>query len=55
MAERPRWPKAIFIGRERVWVSMAFGQSAVFLIYSWGVAPGYGDEWPSARFLIATL
>jgi len=32
-----------------MWVNMAFGQTAVFAFYSWGVAPGYGDEWPSAK------
>ena len=32
-----------------MWVNMAFGQTALSAFYSWGVAPGYGDEWPSAK------
>ena len=32
---------------------MAFGQTSVIAFYSWGVAPGYGDEWPSAKFSVA--
>ena len=35
-----------------MWVNMAFGQTAVSAFYSWGVAPGYGDKWPSAKSLL---
>ena len=28
---------------------MAFGQTRVIAFYSWGVAPGYGEKWPSAK------
>ncbi len=30
-------------------VNMAFGQTELLAFYSWGVAPGYGDGWPSAK------
>jgi hypothetical protein len=32
-----------------MWVNMAFGQTAFSAFYPWGVAPGYGDERPSAK------
>ena len=30
-------------------VNMAFGQKRLVFPRSWGCAPGYGDEWPSAK------
>jgi hypothetical protein len=28
---------------------MAFGQNGLVFTAPWGDAPGYGDEWPSAK------
>ncbi len=30
-------------------VNMAFGQTELVAFNSWGVAPGYGEGWPSAK------
>ena len=32
-------------------VKMAFGQTGCFVIETWGVAPGYGDDglWPNVK------
>jgi hypothetical protein len=57
------WPKAIITGLELltpemivfatqdnlVMVNMAFGQRRFHPISTWGVAPGYGQKWPSAK------
>ena len=29
---------------------MAFGQMRGYAPHTWGVAPGYGDQWPSAKY-----
>ncbi|MFT4558590.1 MAG: hypothetical protein ACI92S_003971, partial [Planctomycetaceae bacterium] len=30
-------------------VNMAFGQKGLVFSAPWGDAPGYGEEWPSAK------
>ena len=53
------WPKAIFtpgvsLSPSPARVIMAFGQNGVAGgTTSWGVAPGYGDKWPSANILVS--
>jgi hypothetical protein len=49
---RVRWPKAIFISAR---VNMAFGQTMTRFFDSWGVAPGYGERWPSAKKILCGL
>ncbi len=44
--QRPYLPK---ISGITALVSMAFGQNMMLNQSSWGVTPGYGDKWPSAK------
>jgi hypothetical protein len=47
------WPKAIFTLGAVGQVNMAFGPTGSKRITFWGVAPGYGENRPSAKRSVA--
>jgi hypothetical protein len=47
------WPKAIFTLGAVDDVNMAFGQTIPIASHSWGDAPGYGENRPSATRFVA--